>query len=415
MDHSSSGIRLLHTSDWHLGRALYGKKRYDEFKAFTDWLAMTVQEKGVHVLVVAGDVFDTTTPSNRSQELYYRFLCQVAGSTCRHVVVIGGNHDSPSFLDAPKELLKALEVHVVGKAVESPKDEVLVLKAEDGTPEMIVCAVPYLRDRDIRQVEPGETVQDKELKMAEGIKAHYHAVASQARSIREDLGIDIPIVGMGHLFTAGGTTVEGDGVRDLYVGSLAYVNSTIFLDSFDYTALGHLHVPQKVDGSEVVRYSGSPIPMGFGEAGQRKSLCLVDFNGKDPSVELVEVPVFQRLERIKGDLEGLLKRIYELSLSGSKIWLEIVYDGDEVIGDLRDRLENALSDDMEILRLKDSRVFRQALGMEFEGDSLEDLGEEDVFRRLLCSREVPEDQWQELTETYGEIISSLFEQDLKAE
>ncbi|MDD4836460.1 MAG: exonuclease SbcCD subunit D C-terminal domain-containing protein [Dethiosulfovibrio sp.] len=415
MDHSSPGIRLLHTSDWHLGRALYGKKRYDEFEAFTDWLATTVQEKGVHVLVVAGDVFDTTTPSNRSQELYYRFLCQVAGSTCRHVVVIGGNHDSPSFLDAPRELLKALEVHVVGKAAESPKDEVLVLKAEDGTPEMIVCAVPYLRDRDIRQVDPGETVQDKELKMAEGIKAHYQAVASQARSIREDLGIDIPIVGTGHLFTAGGTTVEGDGVRDLYEGSLAYVNSAIFLDSFDYTALGHLHVPQKVDGSEVVRYSGSPIPMGFGEAGQIKSLCLVDFNGKDPSVQLVDVPVFQRLERIKGDLEGILKRIYELSLSGSKIWLEIVYDGDEVIGDLRDRLENALSDDMEILRLKDSRVFRQALGMEFEGESLEDLGEDDVFRRLLCAREVPEDQWQELTETYGEIVSSLFEQDLKAE
>ncbi|NCC97010.1 MAG: exonuclease sbcCD subunit D, partial [Synergistales bacterium] len=131
--------------------------------------------------------------------------------------------------------------------------------------------------------------------------------------------------------------------------------------------------------------------------------------------QLVDVPVFQRLERIKGDLEGILKRIYELSLSGSKIWLEIVYDGDEVIGDLRDRLENALSDDMEILRLKDSRVFRQALGMEFEGESLEDLGEDDVFRRLLCAREVPEDQWQELTETYGEIVSSLFEQDLKAE
>ena len=107
-------MKILHTSDWHLGRSLYGRKRYEEFSSFLDWLAQTIEEEKVDALLVAGDVFDNSTPSNRAQELYYRFLCRVAASCCRHVVVIAGNHDSPSFLNVPKELLRALNVYVVG-------------------------------------------------------------------------------------------------------------------------------------------------------------------------------------------------------------------------------------------------------------------------------------------------------------
>jgi len=120
-------MKILHTSDWHLGRSLYGKKRYDEFSAFLDWLAETIEEQGIDALLIAGDVFDTSTPSNRAQALYYRFLCRVATSCCRHVVVIAGNHDSPSFLNAPRELLRALDVHVVGATTENLEDEVIVL------------------------------------------------------------------------------------------------------------------------------------------------------------------------------------------------------------------------------------------------------------------------------------------------
>ena len=121
-------MKILHTSDWHLGRSLYGRKRYKEFSAFLDWLAQTIEDENVDALLVAGDVFDTSTPSNRAQELYYRFLCRVAASSCRHVVVVAGNHDSPSFLNAPKELLRALNVYVVGAVTESLEDEVIVLE-----------------------------------------------------------------------------------------------------------------------------------------------------------------------------------------------------------------------------------------------------------------------------------------------
>jgi exonuclease SbcD len=409
-------LKLLHTSDWHIGRTLYGRKRYEEFEAFLTWLAETIQQNEIDALLVAGDVFDTSAPSNRAQELYYRFLCRVAASCCRHVVVVAGNHDSPSFLNAPKELLKALDVHVVGSITEFPEDEVLVLRNDQDTPELIVCAVPYLRDRDIRVAEAGESVEDKERKLIDGIRTHYATVAALAEQKREELGANIPIVGTGHLFTAGGQTVDGDGVRELYVGSLAHVTAGIFPACFNYLALGHLHVPQKVNGLETIRYSGSPLPMGFGEAKQQKSVCQVEFHSTAASVQLIDVPVFQKLERVKGDWDGISSRILELTATGSPGWLEVIYDGIEVIGDLRERLEAAISGtQMEILRIKNNRIIERVLGQIHEEETLDDLNVNDVFERCLAVHDVPEEQRPELLRAYQETVSSLYEDDVQAE
>ena len=409
-------MRVLHTSDWHIGRTLYGRKRYEEFEAFLTWLAEIIQQNQINALLAAGDVFDTSAPSNRAQELYYRFLCRAAASSCRHIVVVAGNHDSPSFLNAPKELLKVFDVHVVGSSTASLEDEVLVLRNEQDAPELIVCAVPYLRDRDIRAAEAGESVEDKERKLIDGIRTHYAAVAALAEQKQEELGADIPIVGMGHLFTAGGQTVDGDGVRELYVGSLAHVTAGIFPACFNYLALGHLHVPQKVNGSETIRYSGSPLPMGFGEAKQQKSVCQVDFRSTAASVQLIGVPIFQRLERVKGDWNGISNRILELSAAGSQGWLEVIYEGEEVIGDLRERLEAAISGtQMEILRIKNSRIIDRVLGQIHEEETLGDLNVNGVFERCLAAHEVPEDQRPELLRAYQETLSSLYEDGVQAE
>lgn len=409
-------MKLLHTSDWHIGRTLYGRKRYEEFDAFLTWLAETIQLNEIDVLLVAGDVFDTSAPSNRAQELYYRFLCRVAGSSCRHVVVVAGNHDSPSFLNAPKELLKALDVHVIGNSTETPEDEVLLLRNEQDDPELIVCAVPYLRDRDIRVAEAGESVEDKQSKLIDGIRSHYSVIAAIAEQKRIEIGSDIPIVAIGHLFAAGGQTVDGDGVRELYVGSLAHVTTKIFPECFTYLALGHLHVPQKVSGSEVIRYSGSPLPMGFGEAKQQKSVCQVEFHSTSASVQLIDVPVFQKLERVKGDWESIAKRLLELSAADSQAWLEVIYEGDEVIGDLRERLDAAISGThMEILRVKNNRIIDRVLGQIHEEETLDDLNTNDVFERCLAMHEVPEEQRPELIRAYQETVASLFEDDIQAE
>ncbi|MFD2113282.1 exonuclease SbcCD subunit D C-terminal domain-containing protein [Thiorhodococcus fuscus] len=408
----SRRIRVLHTSDWHLGRTLHGRKRDDEFAAFLDWLIDTVELEAVEVLLIAGDIFDTSAPSHRAQALYYRFLSRIACSNCRHLVVIAGNHDSPSFLDAPKALLRELDVHVVGAVSQETGDEVLVLRDPEGRPELIVCAVPYLRDRDIRQSEAGETIEDKERKLIAGIREHYAEVAAAAESVRSDLGLRIPIVGMGHLFTAGGRTQDGDGVRELYVGSLAHLSADIFPECFDYLALGHLHVPQRVAGSETMRYSGSPLPMGFGESGQIKRLCLVDLSPGETRVSELEIPVFQTLERIRGTWETIESRLCELTADESRAWIEVVYEGETLIGDLRERLNEIAADTgLEILRIRNERLLAQSLETIRLDETLADLGPAEVFDRCLESQKIAADQRPDLVHCYRAILADLDDAD----
>lgn len=385
-------MKILHTSDWHLGRALYGRQRLDEFRDFLDWLLRTLGEHRVDVLLVAGDIFDTGNPGNAAQELYYRFLAKVASTGCRHIVATAGNHDSPSFISAPRELCKALGIHVIGNVSDDLNDEIITLCDLSGTPELIVCAVPYLRDRDIRTVEAGESVSDKDHKLLDGISAHYGQVAALARQRRDELGGRIPIIGMGHLFTAGGMTIDGDGVRELHVGSLLRVDAGIFAGNFDYLALGHLHVPQKVGGSDVMRYSGSPLPIGFGEARQQKTVCLIDLsdNGMDgktpPVVSTLAVPVFRRLASIKGEWKTIESGIASLKKGEPEArpeWLEVFLDSTEIIPDLGERLEEMTVDSgMEVISV---RVLASGNGISTQPENLEvaDIDEMVMFDLLL--------------------------------
>lgn len=410
-------MKFLHTSDWHLGRSLYGRKRYEEFAAFLDWLADLLETEKIDALLVAGDVFDTGTPGNRAQELYYRFLCRVSAGCCRHVVIIAGNHDSPTFLDAPRELLRVLNVHVVGTVTDSPDDQVIVL-SDGEAPSALVCAVPYLRDRDIRLVDPGESVDEKNSKLMAGIRQHYAGVVAAAERKRDDLAAPaIPIIAMGHLFTAGGQTVDGDGVRDLYVGSLIHVGPEVFPEAIDYLALGHLHVPQTVGGSAHIRYSGSPIPMGFGEAAQEKSVVIVDIGPESPSpsVRLVPVPCFQPLSRLSGNLEDLLAALDRLKKDGSRAWLEIDYTGLRSAGDVREALDQALSDsDLEIRRIRNRRVMDRVMQTLHDEEMLDDLDVNEVFDRCLHAHGIEGDERTILTDAYGEILRSLDDDDVNA-
>lgn len=402
-------MRILHTSDWHLGRTLYGKRRHREFAQFLEWLQQTLQAQSIDVLLIAGDIFDTNTPGNQAQHLYYQFLANVAGYGCRHVVVIGGNHDSPSFLDAPQHLLRALQVHVIGAACDDPADEVIPLYHKD-TLELIVCAVPYLRDRDLRSAEAGESIDDKEQKLLEGISAHYAATAEAALKLRGDN--TVPIVGMGHLFAAGGQVEEGDGVRDLYVGSLGKVPAQVFPAAYDYLALGHLHVPQLVNGQPHLRYSGSPIAMGFGEAKQQKEVVVVDFTQTKPAIEALAVPAFQTLRRISGDLDALAADLRRLVREDESIWVEVDYQGEARVQELRERLQLEVEDSqVEILRVRNRSARQAALRAVDPGERLQDLDMHDVFARRLQNAGVAADEQDELRALYQEIITSVQEAD----
>ena len=497
-------LTLLHTSDWHLGRRLYGKPRYDEFKQFLDWQLQTLREQKVDVLLIAGDIFDTTAPSNQAQNLYYDFLSQVCDTDCRHVIIVAGNHDSASFLEAPKQLLKAFNIHIIGSMSDTPTDEVITLSDKAGQPELIVMAVPYLRDRDVRTVGHGERLDDKERKLAQGIKAHYAQIAdiaiAQQAQLQAKYKRTIPIVATGHLFTVGGQTMEGDGVRDLYVGSLGSIGAEIFHPQIDYVALGHLHIPQAVGGQPHIRYAGSPIAMGFGESRQQKQVHLLRFDAnpdllsqplqtliiqKKPLVsaptpvnkhkmashtsmdlfaetELPEssmlgainteaeinaevdaqashkaqydtpsyplsgqpyniaklsdttllqslpVPVFQSIQTLKGDWQTIKTRLHTLKKSQQSVWLEVVYDGQEVVGDLSEKIAELVKDSrLEVLRIKNQQKRDQVMQSQRMDESLEELNPTQVFERCLIAHQVLEEQKPILWSRYTEVIESL--------
>ena len=149
-------MKILHTSDWHLGQRFLFNDREQEHQRALDWLADTIRTQEVDALIVAGDIFDINNPPNYARTMYYRFLTSLLGTSCRHIIITGGNHDSPSMLNAPRELLRLLNIHVVGAVGDALEEELVELKDSEGELELVVAAVPFLRDRDLRFSQAGE-------------------------------------------------------------------------------------------------------------------------------------------------------------------------------------------------------------------------------------------------------------------
>ncbi|MDX9939662.1 MAG: exonuclease SbcCD subunit D C-terminal domain-containing protein [Sphaerochaetaceae bacterium] len=407
-------MKILHTSDWHIGRTLGDKRRYEEHLAFLEWLLGILADHEADMLLICGDVFDTIAPSNKSLQLYYEFLRKAHDRGCRHIVIVGGNHDAPSLLDAPRLVLQSMGVHVVGGAVR-PEEEVLLLRDETGKAEAIVCAVPFLRDRDVRQVVERESIDDKGTHLVTGIAEHYRQVGEEALCLRSSVDPSIPIIYTGHLFTSGGKTTDGDGVRDLYVGTAVHVDASIFPDHADYVALGHLHVPQQVGDSQVIRYSGSPIPMGFSECTQQKEVVLVEFSPHSlfPLVSPITVPRFQHLEHIEGDLEEILAMLHDLVARKESVWVEIDYRGSLPPSSLREAIQEVTAaSEVEILRLRNTSLGVYSLESSGWEQTLEDLDEREVFRRRLDQTELNDEEKQQLVVLHEQVLRSLVEEEI---
>ena len=405
-------MKILHTSDWHLGHRFHGRMRHEEQACLLDWLLMQIEEQAVEVLLVTGDIFDTTTPGSRAQGLYYRFLHRLAATPCRHVVIIGGNHDSPSLLEAPRELLRQLDIHVIGMVEEQVEKEILLLKGGGGQPELLVCAVPFLRDRDIRLASAAETLEEKGRLLREGIRDHYQQICDQAEQMRQSIDPDLPLVALGHLFVAGGQTREGDGVRELSIGGLDRIEGSSFPDGIDYLALGHLHIGQLVAGNPNRRYSGAPLAMSFAEAGQSKQVLLLRCEGRNFAIQPLPVPTFQPLASLRGDLAGLLAQINALKTTGTCHWLEVQYEGDSIVSDLREQLLSAVADSpLSILRIRNNRIFDYALQQSQEAETLDELSVDEVFERCLEVYQIEAEQRDLLRQTFAELNRSLAQQE----
>jgi exonuclease SbcD len=408
-------MKILHTSDWHLGSSLYGRKRYEEFEAFLKWLDTLLKKEHIDVFLIAGDIFDTSTPGNRALELYYQFLSRVTAIPGLQVIITAGNHDSPSFINAPQDLLKHLHIHVFGSIPEDPENEVIVIYDDRRQPSLIVCAVPYLRDRDIRLSEPGESIEDKTRKLEAGVQEHYRQVVGIAKTCREKLGKQIPIVAMGHLFVSGGKTIDGDGVRELYVGNLARIRAETLCDGIDYLALGHLHVPQKVSGMDTIRYCGSPIALGFEDACQQKQVVIVEFGPGAPVVRTVSVPKFRDIRTLKGDLSSIEHEIGSLINLHHPVWLGVLFSGSHSPSAVQTELrELTKGTKIEILRIRPLETGNSVSVSDDAGETLEDLSETEVFRRCMDEGDIPEDERKELTDAFAEILQDVYEENTPA-
>ena len=285
-------MRILHTSDWHIGHRLYERRRIEEHDQFLDWLLTTVQAHAIDVLLVAGDIFDTALPSSEATDLYYRFLFRLYSETRAHAVITAGNHDSATHLAAPQEFLKMGRIHVIGVASE-PVECVVTLPVEN--PRVAIAAVPYIYESDLSHIS-FETEPERAERYRERLKEFY-------RQCVEGMPPGLPKILMGHLFVHGGKV--GDSERNVQIGGATAMQISDFPDDVTYVALGHLHRPHAIGSARCpVQYAGSPLPLRFNEANYSKTVYLLDVPiVGDVRVEEIEIPVFKELSTVAGTLD----------------------------------------------------------------------------------------------------------------
>jgi len=429
-----SMVRVLHTSDWHLGAQLYEKDRLEEQRLFLRWLAGTIEQEKVRVLVVSGDIFDTHAPSVQAQTLYYEFLAglQELGGLGRpgpEIFIIAGNHDSPLFLNASRDILSRLKIHIVsGLSGTGGEDAspVYPILDENDNPVLAVCAVPFLREKDFRLIgdlaadleDPG--ANSAEAKYREAAAAHYHRVVVQAGEQMPN----VPVLVTGHLFLSGSELSDTTSERLREVGRLSGFPVSL-LPPADYYALGHLHRPQCVNGNEQIRYSGAPIAMSFAEAEQAKSVALVEFESNSqpsggqqkrpirldfrPKIRLLEIPQFLSLRCIRGDAEYIRGQLAEIKAAGKEVCVDIqVTSCAGSIHDFWDEINAFKAEALEarapfaVLAVRDVRNTENA-GMPEIVTEIASLQPIDVFLKKLDAESIEGEERETFTALFKEI------------
>lgn len=363
--------RLIHTADWHLGKRLNDQSRDEEHARFLKWLLRVVRECDVDAIILAGDVFDSANPPQSALTRYFDFVSGLFRTGGCQLVVIGGNHDSAAQLEAPKQPLRALHTHIAGALAEDPAERILCLP-DEGNPQVAVALVPFLRDRDLRVGKAGESAEEIRSQVVAGIRKRYEETAAATE------GLGCPVIATGHLTVVGAKSSDSE--REIHIGGLGAFSANDFPERFCYVGLGHLHRPQAAGGQARVRYAGSPIPLSFSEAGDRKELRVLDVSGQGVVQHALPVPVYRRLARIRttsagleGDLDGFDPDPGEL-----RTWVEVVVEDSTLEDDLNERVrcvvEKAAFDVLKVLRGRSA---------EFAGMTTDEVSDDEAIETLL--------------------------------
>jgi exonuclease SbcD len=403
-------MRLLHTSDWHLGQTLHNFDRTYEHQRFLDWLLETIVAEQADALLIAGDIFDNSNPSAASQRQLYRFLQQArARSPQLDIVIVAGNHDSPGRLEAPGPLLEAHGTRVVGHVVRDAgggidlERMVVPLTGSDGTVKAWCVAIPFLRPGDVPRVDAGSEPDNAPIDAyLSGIALLYQQAYLLARSRCAN---GEAVLAMGHCHMVGGDS-SPDSERRILIGGTEALPATMFDPGIAYAALGHLHLAQKVGKQEHLRYCGSPLPLSFAEIHYQHQVLRIDLDGgKAKEIVPLHVPRAVGLLRVPAQpapLKQVIAELVGLDLPDAPLheqpYLEVrvLLDGPEP--SLRAQVEAALEGKpVRLAKIEPTRKAVTAAGVDaaLSLDQLAQLQPDDIFRRLWQQRfgeDAPADQ-----------------------
>ena len=410
-------MRLLHTSDWHLGQTLHNFDRTYEHGCFLDWLLDTIVAEEADALLIAGDVFDNSNPSAASQRQLYRFLQQArARAPQLDIVIIAGNHDSPGRLEAPGPLLEAHGTRVVGHVVRDAAGNIdlerfiVPLTGKDGAVRGWCVAIPFLRPGDVPRVTApdGAAAGDVFDAYLAGIRQLYAQAYDLARARATP---DQAIIAMGHCHMVGGDA-SPDSERRIVIGGTEALPASMFGPDVAYAALGHLHLAQRVGQQDHLRYCGSPLPLSFAEVGYKHQVLRVDLDGpRATAVEPLFVPRAVDLLRVPASpapVKGAIAELVALDLPERprEAWpyLEVRVLLDAPEPGLRAQVEAALEGKpVRLAKIEPTRKVVTTAGTEpaLSLDQLAQLQPDDIFRRLWQQRfgeDAPDDQLAAFTE-----------------
>ncbi|MGE8411677.1 MAG: exonuclease SbcCD subunit D C-terminal domain-containing protein [Pseudomonas sp.] len=382
-------MRLFHTSDWHLGQNLHGQERDFEHACFLEWLLRQLKHEQPDALLIAGDIFDTVNPPVKAQERLYDFIVSAhEQQPALTIVMIAGNHDSGSRIELPAPLMRRLRAHALGRVLWLDDGQLdagrLLLPLPDASGRIAAwcLALPFLRPAEVTGRHLGEDY-------LKGI-AQVHEWLIAAANARREPGQ--ALVAVSHAHMAGGSVSE-DSERSLVIGNAEALPASLFGPDISYVALGHLHKPQKVNGEERIRYSGSPIPLSFSEIDYKHQILDILLEGERlVSVEPRLIPRAVNLQRLGpaplGEILAQLGALPDIDLLAEEQrqpWLEVRVRLDEPQPDLRQQVENALQDKAVRLVRIAAEYAGSADGDGEDGSAglieLDQLSPEELFRR----------------------------------
>ncbi|MBK6267404.1 exonuclease SbcCD subunit D C-terminal domain-containing protein [Marivirga sp. S37H4] len=399
-------MKILHTADWHIGKKLHKHDLSQDFDLFINWLCKAIKEYSVEVLLVSGDVFDLANPSSESRKQFYQALVQLRELKCK-IILTGGNHDSPAMLNAPSEILKALDMHVIGGMPDDISDTLIPVENRVGKTELVIAALPFLRDVDLRTAIEGETYSERVEAVQKGIQNTFKMAAEVCKVQYPNL----PALAMGHLYAAGISTSDSE--RDIQIGNLAAFDADQFGNYFQYIALGHIHKPQQVKAQVPTFYSGSPIPLSFSEYADQKRVLIIDTDNNFNS-ESIPIPTFRQLLKVSGNIEQLQLKLDSLeSHAVLDTLIEVIlkednYDATKIM-QFDQLVSNFDKTGFEIVKHRTdfAHQLKGASELYKESIQLEDIKPKDVFEEMIAQHQYDEETRKEILMAFDELLEEV--------